>query len=226
MKQTVLIIEDDYSIADAITFMLRNEGYNALSASYGEDGLNLLAMNSVDLVLLDVRLPDINGFEVLKKINNQAIPVIMLTARTDITDKVLGLELGADDYITKPFDLRELLARVKVVLRRSKSSKEENDDIIRLSESIYIEVQARRVEKDGEPLQLKPKEYDLLLFLAQNRNRIFDRNTLLDRVWGMDYQGEDRTVDVHIRRLRSKLNDTDGKLIETVFGIGYRMNQL
>lgn len=226
MKHTVLIIEDDYSIADAITFMLRNEGYNALSASRGEDGLNLLAMNSVDLVLLDVRLPDINGFEVLKKINGQAIPVIMLTARTDITDKVLGLELGADDYITKPFDIRELLARVKVVLRRLKSSEEDNADIIHLSESIHIDVQARKVEKDGEPLQFKPKEYDLLLFLAQNTNRIFDRSTLLDRVWGMDYQGEGRTVDVHIRRLRSKLNDTDGKLIETVFGIGYRMNQI
>lgn len=225
MKHTVLIIEDDYSIADAITFMLKNEGYHALSASRGEDGLKLLSINPVDLVLLDVRLPDINGFEVLKKINRQAIPVIMLTARTDITDKVLGLELGADDYITKPFDIRELLARIKVALRRSNSSREDNADIIHISAGIHIDSQARRVEKDGEPLQFKPKEYDLLLFLAQNRNIVFDRSTLLDRVWGMDYQGEDRTVDVHIRRLRSKLNDVDGKIIETIFGVGYRMNQ-
>lgn len=225
MKHTVLIIEDDYSIADAISFMLKNEGYNALAASRGETGLELLAINPVDLVLLDVSLPDISGFEVLKKINSQTIPVIMLTARGDITDKVLGLELGADDYITKPFDIRELLARIKVALRRSKSSKQDNADVIHLSNGISIDVQARRVEKDGEPLQFKPKEYDLLLFLAQNRNIVFDRSTLLDRVWGMDYQGEDRTVDVHIRRLRSKLNDANGEIIETVFGVGYRMNQ-
>lgn len=225
MKNTILFIEDDFSIADALGYVLKNEGFNVLWASRGQEGIKLFDINSIDLILLDVMLPDISGFDVLKKINQKGIPVIMLTARTDIVDKILGLELGADDYITKPFDNREVIARIKVALRRVSYYKEEAVEEIKIKNDIYILTKSRKVIVSEEETKLKPKEYNLLLFLAQNMDIVFEREVLLDKIWGLDFEGDARTVDVHIRRLRSKLKDTEGKLIETVFGVGYRMNR-
>lgn len=225
MKNTILLIEDDYSIADALSFLLKREGYNVLLASKGQAGIQLYNANDINLVILDVMLPDINGFDILKKINNNGVPVIMLTARGDIVDKVLGFELGADDYITKPFDNRELVARIKASIRRVNTYKEEENESIEVSKEITILRKAHKVIKNSEEIKLKPKEYNLLLFLSENKDIVFSREVLLDRIWGMDFSGDDRTVDVHVRRLRSKLDDKEGKIIETVFGIGYRMNR-
>ncbi|MDD6770190.1 response regulator transcription factor [Inconstantimicrobium porci] len=224
MKSTILMIEDDYSIADAVSFLLKKEGFNILWAANGKSGIELFKSNDIDLIILDVMLPDISGFDILKQIDNKNVPVIMLTARVDIVDKVLGLELGADDYITKPFDNRELIARIKAALRRISSIKEDNNDDIKVGENVVIHKKSHKVERDGIEIKFKPKEYNLLLFLAENKDVVFKREVLLDRIWGIDFEGDDRTVDVHIRRIRNKIDDHSG-IIETVFGIGYRMNK-
>ena len=173
-------------------------------------------------------LPDISGYDVCRDISrNKNIPIIMLTARNDIVDKIRGLEIGADDYITKPFDIREVIARINVCLRRMESLKvleSNNDDIIEISTNIKINKKSREVSKSGEIIKLKPKEYDLLIAFAENKNVVFSREKLLEKVWGYDFEGGTRTVDVHVQRLRKKL-DTEGEktIIETVFGIGYKM---
>lgn len=219
------MIEDDFSIADALSFLLKKEGYNVLWASKGQAGIELYNANDINLVILDVMLPDISGFDILKRINSNGMPVIMLTARVDIVDKVLGLELGADDYITKPFDNRELIARIKTSLRRINTYKEEDSNLIEVNKRITILKKSHKVLMNSEEIKLKPKEYNLLLFLAENKDIVFGREVILDRIWGMDFSGDDRTVDVHVRRLRSKLEDKEGKIIETIFGVGYRMNK-
>lgn len=224
MKNAILMIEDDYSIADAVSFLLKKEGFNVLWAANGTAGIEIFKSNDINLMILDVMLPDISGFDILKQIDTKSVPVIMLTARVDIVDKVLGLELGADDYITKPFDNRELIARIKAALRRVSSIKEDDNDEIKVGENVVIHKKSHKVEKDGAEIKFKPKEYNLLLFLAENKDVVFKREVLLDRIWGMDFEGDDRTVDVHIRRIRNKIDDQNG-VIETVFGIGYRMNK-
>lgn len=227
MPLKVLVVEDDISINDILTTALKTDGYLARSAFSSKEAKNLLEHYKPDLALLDLCLPDESGFELCKYTNAKySIPIIILTARNDVIDKILGLELGADDYITKPFNIKEVLTRVKVALRRVEKYKiVAENDVLRLNYGIKINLQSRVVTVDGEEVKLKPKEYELLEFLAKNRNRVFYREELLNNVWGMDYGGELRTVDVHVRRLRSKLDKTDNSIIETVFGIGYVMRQ-
>ncbi|AKN29723.1 XRE family transcriptional regulator [Clostridium carboxidivorans P7] len=227
MDFKIIVIEDEFSINDILTFALKGEGYKVKSASSSKEAREFLQDFKPNLVLLDINLPDESGFELCKFINaNYKIPIIMLTARNDITDKVLGLELGADDYITKPFHIKEVLVRVKIALRRVDKYRnlDNYNDFINLNDSIKIKLENRMVIKDGKEIKLKPKEYDLLVFFIKNKNRVFTREEILDKVWGIDYCGEIRTVDIHVRRLRAKLNlDSGQSFIETVFGVGYVM---
>ncbi len=226
MDLKVLVVEDDISINDILSSALRTEGYIVRSAFSSKEAKNLLETFNPNLALLDVNLPDENGFELCRFINSKKyIPIVMLTARDDIIDKILGLELGADDYITKPFHIKEVLARVKVALRRvDKYKSAEEHCFINLNKSVKANLDSRIVLKDDSEVKLKPKEYDLLEFLIKNKNKVFSREQLLDKVWGFDYEGEARTVDVHVRRLRSKLDkEGENSIIETVFGIGYVM---
>ncbi len=221
-KKKVLVVEDEFSINDVLCFALRKEGYDVRSVFTGEEALVMAESFKPDLVLLDLMLPDIDGFEVCKEISKETY-VIMLTARGELIDKLLGLELGADDYMVKPFEIKEVLARIKAVFRRNHKVIKEEEKI----EDIYgivIDKNDRRVYKDGVEIPLRRKEFDLLNFLAQNKNIVFSREELLDKVWGYDFDGELRTVDVHIRRVRSKLREDKGNsIIETVFGVGYVM---
>lgn len=226
MNKTVLIIEDEEDIRDILTHYIKKEGFNVMEAAYGKEGIEVAKNENIDLIVLDLMLPDISGYEVCKAISrNFKIPIIMLTAKNDIVDKILGLELGADDYITKPFDVREVVARIKVCLRRIDSLKEENcEDILKLSHDIKIHEKSREVFKGEESIKLKPKEFELLLILSKNINVVLSRDKLLEKVWGYDFEGDSRTVDVHIQRLRKKLDeDHNSSVIETVFGVGYKM---
>ncbi|QHW29557.1 response regulator transcription factor [Paenibacillus rhizovicinus] len=224
-RTKILIIEDEEAIADLLAYGLEREGFLARTASNGADGLRELERFRPDLLLLDWMLPDQSGLEICKKVTaNYNLPILMITARSDITDKILGLEFGADDYITKPFDLREVVARIRTILRRiaqanQNTEVEAGDKVIRLRH-IAVTPEERLVTKDGEPVELTPKEFDLLLKLLGHRGKIFTRTELLDSVWGYDFPGDTRTVDTHIQRLRKKLDA--GDLITTVFGIGYK----
>ncbi|OFI01376.1 transcriptional regulatory protein YycF [Clostridium acetireducens DSM 10703] len=227
MERRIIVIEDDFSINDILTFALQEEGYKVKSAFSSKEGRNIIEEFNPDLVLLDINLPDESGFELCKFITyTYKIPILMITARNDMMDKILGLELGADDYITKPFHIKEVMTRVKVALRRVKkySSIEKDKNFIEINKEIKINLESRIVLKNNKEVKLKPKEYDLLVFLAKNRDIVFSRESILDKVWGMDYDGEMRTVDIHVRRLRAKLDSNNGQsIIETVFGIGYVM---
>lgn len=220
-KIKVLIIEDNISINDILSFSLKKEGFETRSAFNGSDGIDLLEVFNPHIVILDLMLPDISGYEVCKKINSK-YPTIIVSAKNDIIDKLLGLELGADDYITKPFDIREVILRIRVLLRRIEIKAEE--EIVNISSYIRIDKIAREVTVNDEIVELKPKEYQLLMFLYKNKNQVFSREQLLDRVWGYDFDGDLRTVDVHIRRLRSKIDiKNQESVIKTVFGVGYAL---
>ncbi len=232
MSDKVLIIEDEQNIRELLNFNISNAGYNVYAADNGSDGMTKAAEILPDLIILDLMLPDIDGFEVCKSLKSQAntksIPIIMLTAKSEEFDKILGLELGADDYITKPFSIRELLARIKVVLRRSKingsgSNDGEGNEIIKIDD-LKIDCEKFMVTKNGIPLDLTLKEFELLKLLVLNKGRVLTRDYLLDKVWGYEYSGETRTVDVHIRHLRSKIerDDNHPQYIETVRGVGYK----
>lgn len=226
MDLKVLVVDDELSINDILTTALRTSGYKVRSAFSGKETRSLLESFRPDLVLLDVCLPDEDGFDLCKYTNSKyAIPIIMLTARNDVVDEVLGLELGADDYITKPFHIKEVLTRVKVALRRVEKYKNLSaKNILNVNSEIKIDLESRLVTACGKEVKLKPKEYDLLEFLAKNKGKVFTREKLLDSVWGDEYDGDLRTVDVHVRRLRSKLDSkNDISIVETVFGIGYVM---
>lgn len=226
MNNQILIVEDDKSINDILFHSLKSEGYNPFSSFTLEEAKEYLNINTPDLILLDLNLPDGDGFDLCKEISSKyPIPIIILTAKNDIVDKVLGLELGADDYITKSFHIKEVLSRIKAVFRRiEKSSQNFNSNFININNSIKINFKNRTVLKDDKVVKLKPKEYELLEFFVQNRNKVFSREQLIDNVWEFSYDGDIRTVDIHIRRLRSKL-DTPGEasIIETVFSVGYIM---
>ncbi|MBU3133202.1 response regulator transcription factor [Clostridium gasigenes] len=226
MNKKILVIEDESYINDILTTALKSEGYLVRSAFNGAEARELLNTFNPNLTLLDVNLPDESGFDLCKFINNTySIPIIMLTARNDVFDKVLGLELGADDYITKPFHIKEVLTRIKIALRRiDKYATNSKSTFIPLNSIIKINYESRLVYKKDTEVILKPKEYELLEFLSQNKNRVFSRDEILNNVWEFSYDGDPRTIDIHIRRLRSKL-DIDGlkSIIETVFGIGYVM---
>lgn len=226
MNTQILIIEDDKSINDILFHTLKSEGYLPHSAFSLKEANDFLNAQLPDLILLDLNLPDGSGFDLCKDINSKyTIPIIILTAKSDVFDKVLGLELGADDYITKPFHIKEVTSRIKAVFRRiEKSSSKDNKNFININSDIKINFNNRTVLKNDEVIQLKPKEYELLEFFVQNRNKVFSREQLIDNIWELSYDGDIRTVDIHIRRIRSKL-DTNGQpsVIETVFGIGYMM---
>ena len=223
-KKKILVVEDEYSINDGLTFALRKEGYEVRSAFNGKEALELVEVFNPDLVLLDLMLPDIDGFDICKEISKNTY-VIMLTARGEIVDKIVGLELGADDYIVKPFEIKEVLVRIKVIFRRNnkKLNRFIQNDKKEIS-GIKISPRDRSVFKDGNLVPMRKLEFDLLNFLYENRGIIYSREDLLQKVWGYDYEGDTRTVDVHIKRLRDRLNeDKDNSIIETVYGIGYVM---
>lgn len=217
----VLIVDDDENISEVINMYLKSSGYNTRIALNGKEAQEVYLEYKPDIVLLDVMIPYIDGIDVLKWIRKQEeTPVIMITAKGDTFDKVLALELGADDYIVKPFEPKELLARVKAVLRRY-SSESVKSEIIKLSD-LSIDSTSYKVIYNGEDIKMPPKEFELLYYLASNKNKVFTREQLLCEVWGYDYPGDSRTVDVHIKRLREKLSGGEEWEIETVWGVGYK----
>ncbi|MGM7681156.1 response regulator transcription factor [Cytobacillus sp. Hm23] len=222
-EKTILIIEDEESILDILTYSLCKEGYRVHGVATGEEGLRVFEGVGPDVVILDLMLPDISGFDICKKlITTSSVPVMMLTARDDIVDKVLGLEIGADDYMTKPFDVREVTARVKALIRRRNPTTQSS--YIAINDLVRIEPRSHTIYKDDQLIALKPKEYELLLLFAQHKNRVFSREEILDTVWDFDYDGDLRTVDVHVQRIRKKLDSPVlPSIIETVFGVGYKM---
>ncbi len=224
----ILVIDDDPDISDFMKNYFENEGYNVKVASDGVEGLNYFKLYEPDLVLLDIVLPKKDGWQVCREIREISFkPIIMVTAKGEVFDKVLGLELGADDFVVKPFDIKELSARVKAVLRRSQNHSRENDDEVIKFENIEISLQKYELKLCGRSVDVPPKELELLYFLASNYNRVFTRDQLLDKVWGFDYLGDSRTVDVHVKRLREKLEGASDKwVLKTVWGVGYKFEIL
>ena len=225
-KKHVLVVDDEKSIVDILKVNLERGGYEVSTAMDGEEGLDKALSKDIDLVLLDVMLPRMDGFEVCKKIRQKSeVPIVMLTARSEEIDKILGLELGADDYVTKPFSVPELMARVKANLRRTVSQSEEKEPSggdINIGE-ISINTERYELKKNGKPIELTLREFELVKYLAEKPNRICTRDTILREVWGYEYVGDDRTVDVTISRLRDKIEDNPGepKYIMTRRGVGY-----
>ena len=221
----ILVVDDDSNISELLRLYFENEGYEVKTANDGAEGVNAFKAFEPDLVLLDVMMPKKDGWQVLREIREMSSkPVIMITAKGDVFDKVLGLELGADDFVVKPFDTKELSARAKAVLRRYSAHKNREDDgeVIKY-EGIEISKQKYELKLNGKAIDIPPKELDLLYFLASNYNRVFTRDQLLDKVWGFDYLGDSRTVDVHIKRLREKLDGVSTKWqLKTVWGVGYK----
>lgn len=229
MSNTILIVDDEKSIVDILDFNLRRDGYEVIKAYNGEDGLKLFREKSPDLVLLDIMMPKIDGLQVCKEIRNESnIPIIMLTAKAEEVDKVIGLEFGADDYVTKPFSVREVLARVKANIRRRVMDVKEQDKAKELKyDRLIINTERYEVRKDNNVIDLTVREYELLVFLATQKEQIFTREQLLEKVWGYEYFGDVRTVDVTVRRLREKIEEdsSNPKYILTKRGIGYYFSQ-
>lgn len=220
----ILIIEDEPNIRELVLYNLKQEGYEGIGAEDGLEGIELARSENPDLILLDVMLPGKNGYDICKELRSDGYrtPIIMLTAKNEEIDKVLGLEFGADDYMSKPFGVRELMARIKAVLRRYDNGT--NSEGI-VNNDLSIDIERHEVKLNGKVIDLTLKEFDLLKTLAENRGRVLTRDQLLDKVWGFEYMGETRTVDVHIRYLRKKLGegDNDSRYIQTVRGMGYKM---
>ncbi len=224
--QSILLIDDDQNVSHLIRLYLEKEGYQVYEASRGDEGVAAFKQYSPSLVLLDIMLPGIDGLDVLREIRKTSkTPVIMLTAKDETFDKVLGLELGADDYITKPFKNKELVARVKAVLRRTRDSEDtkEETDLLQFPK-LTISLQSYEVTFEDKPVDMPPKELELLHYLASHPNMVFTREQLLQRVWGFDFYGDSRTVDVHVKRLREKLVGCEeyGWEIHTVWRVGYK----
>ena len=237
-KQKILIVDDDSSIAELVSLYLEKECYDTRICEDGEEALKRLEKEPVALIILDLMLPGIDGYEVCRRIRTSSnVPIIMLSAKGETFDKVLGLELGADDYMLKPFDTKELVARVKAVLRRSQhvfsppleedKEKEGGEDLLRKGkyiayEDLVINLSNYAVHYKGKAIDMPPKELELLYFLASSPNQVFTREQLLDHIWGYEFAGDSRTVDVHIKRLREKLPQVEEWEISTVWGIGYK----
>ena len=228
MAKSVLIVEDDQNIADLLRLYLEKEGYVTAIASDGNAGIEMFRKLQPDLVLLDVMLPGTDGWGVLRTIRQESkTPVIMLTAKGETMDKVSGLKMGADDYITKPFEMKEVLARIEAVLRRSASQEAELASKRLVFDKLIIDLDAFELIVDGKKVDTPPKEMELLYHLASSPNRVYTRNQLLDEVWGFDYFGDSRTVDVHIKRLREKLEGVSPQWsLKTVWGVGYKFEVL
>ena len=230
MPDTVLVVEDEPNLLAALKYTLEREGYDALTADNGETGLRVAREKSPDIVILDVMLPALDGFEICRLLRRESsVPIIMLTARGGEMDRVVGLELGADDYVTKPFSMRELLARVRNTLRRSASAAAggggRSAEVV-VSGNLAIDLAGHTATLNGEPLDMKPREFALIAHLASNRGRAFTRDQILERLWGHDYIGDSRTVDVHVRWLREKIEPNPSKpsRIVTIRGVGYRFD--
>lgn len=229
-KKRILIVDDDENIASLLSLYLTKEFFECQIASDGETALKMNKEFNPDLILLDIMLPGIDGYAVCRELRKDYMtPVIMLSAKTEVFDKVLGLELGADDYISKPFDSKEMVARVKAVLRRyengsavsaEKSSEAPKEEVV--CGDLVVNHTNFTVTQGGDPIEMPPKELELLYFLASHPNQVFTREQLLDRIWGYEYVSETRTVDVHIKRLREKIAECDDYAISTIWGIGYR----
>jgi DNA-binding response OmpR family regulator len=221
-ERNLVVIEDDPNIADLLDLYLREAGFRVLQAASGERGLELVAANAPVMVVLDIGLPDIDGFEVCRRIRTRStVPVLFLTARDGEIDRILGLELGADDYVTKPFSPREIVARVKAILRRGQPEPKADATIVAIGDDYAVDLSRREVRCRDEAVPLATREFDLVAHLARNQGIALSRQQLLDAVWGADWIGDDRTVDVHVRQLRKKLGDE--LPLATVWGIGYRL---
>lgn len=226
-KQKILIVDDDENIANLISLYLAKECYETRIEHDGQSALDAFKEYAPNLILLDIMLPGLDGYEVCREIRRESkVPIIMLSAKTEVFDKVLGLELGADDYIIKPFDSKELVARVKAVLRRyteAPAPVEKKPDEKRVEyKDLIINLSNYEVIYKGKPVEMTPREIELLYFLASSPNQVFTREQLLDHIWGYEYAGDTRTVDVHIKRIREKIADTDQWSIGTVWSVGYR----
>ena len=222
-KQKILIVDDDLNIAQLIKLLLEKEGYDVITCGRGDEALSLFQTKAPDLLLLDIMLPGMDGWQVCRAVRQQSsVPIIMLSAKDETFDKVLGLELGADDYITQPFDNKELVARVKAVLRRSAATESEPNTIS--WPGLTVSLNTYEVQYRGKQLDMPPKELELLYFLASHKNRVFTREQLLEQVWGFEFFGDSRTVDQHIKRLREKMTGSEelGWQIKTVWGVGYK----
>jgi DNA-binding response OmpR family regulator len=229
-KMKILIVEDDELISDLVEQNLKLEGFDTLVCENGIDALKIAEEGNPDLIILDVMLPGMDGFHVCKNLQKSGIPIIMLTAKNDISDKLTGLEAGADDYIVKPFDSRELIARINTIFRRLKKVNDKNIENNTSSDKdnnsfLTINEVNRMVHTGDIVIDLTPTEFDLLLLFSKNPNRVFTRVQLMDSIWGYDFLGDSRTVDIHIQRLRKKLGKYS-ECIETVFGVGYRFKEL
>lgn len=225
-KQKILVVDDDRHIAELISLYLMKDGYDTKEVYDGKEALAEFDSYLPDLVLLDLMLPGLDGYQVCTELRKKSkVPVIMLTAKGETFDKVLGLELGADDYIVKPFDPKELIARVKAVLRRYETGSAKEDENILHFPDLEINLGNYTVTYHGKNMDFPPKEFELLSFLAQHPNRVFTREQLLDRIWGYEYVGDTRTVDVHVKRIREKMNREDEWGIRTVWSVGYKFGQ-
>jgi DNA-binding response OmpR family regulator len=224
LVKKILVVDDEPTLVATLKYNLEREGYHVVTAGDGETGLSAARANRPDLILLDLLLPAMDGLEICRILRREmTTPILMLTAKTDEIDKVVGLELGADDYVTKPFSMRELLARVRALLRRAETSLSGETDVL-VAGDLLIDLRRREASRGDRVLALRPKEFDLLVFFLRNRGRAFTRDQLLNQVWGYDFVGETRTVDVHIRWLRQKIENVPGKpsRLITVRGLGYR----
>jgi DNA-binding response OmpR family regulator len=223
MKQKILIVDDDLNICELLRLYLEKDGFETVIANDGEQAVLCAQKHSPDLILLDIMLPKLDGWQVCRQIRKtMETPIIMLTAKGETFDKILGLELGADDYVTKPFDTKEVIARVKAVLRRSSDNDKNSVQEVRY-DKLKINLTNYELQVDGNNIDTPPKELELIYHLASNPNRVYTRDQLLDEVWGFDYYGDSRTVDVHVKRLREKLENISPEWsLKTVWGVGYK----
>lgn len=222
----VLVVEDESSFSEALEFLLGKEGFSVVTAATGTEALKKFDQGGIDLILLDLMLPEVSGTEVCRQIRAKSkVPIIMLTAKDSEVDKVVGLEIGADDYVTKPYSARELVARINAVLRRNGGEGLMGDSGVLTVQGIRMDIDRHQVSINGIPASLPLKEFELLEFLMRNAGRVLTRMQLIDRVWGSDYVGDTKTLDVHVKRLRAKIEDdpANPKVIQTVRGLGYKM---
>lgn len=219
----IMVVDDDGNICELLRLYLEKEGHETIIAGNGAVALDMFDSWQPDLMLLDVMMPQLDGWQVCREIRKKSnCPIIMLTAKGEVFDKVLGLELGADDYVVKPFEAKEVVARVKAVLRRSGAGEEKKNKIVQF-DKLYINMENYELKVDGKQIDTPPKEMELIFHLASNPNRVYTRDQLLDEVWGFEYYGDSRTVDVHIKRLREKLDGISEQwTLKTVWGVGYK----